>query len=201
MNIAKPGARRDAGFTLIEIIIVIAISAVLATIAIAYNSAERDTVALSVETAKISQTILDAKGLALAMYTGAGGGGLVCGYGVHFAAAMDEYSIFQYMPGGANCPSLASTTADGIDESAMQPYTSSTWQVPLANGVKFASGGAGDDLSVVFFYPPMPTTLMSTSTANPHVLGASEGTVYLETLDNKASSTVSVSAGGQVNYQ
>lgn len=200
MNVVKRAVRGNAGFTLIEIIIVIAISAMLATIAIAYNAGVRDEVALSVDTAKVSQTILNAKGLALAMYTGTGTGGIVCGYGVFFNAAASQYSIFRYMPGTPTCPSIASTTADGIAEADMKPYTDATYDVPLSNGVRFASGGQGDDLAVVFFYPPMPTTLLSTSTANPHAFGAGAGTVYLAAADGGASTTVSVSLGGQVSY-
>jgi prepilin-type N-terminal cleavage/methylation domain-containing protein len=198
MNFPRRSAR---GFTLIEIIIVIAISAVLATIAIAYNAGVRDEVALSVETAKVSQTILNAKALALATYTGIGSDVIICGYGVYFNMAANEYSIFQYVPAGLTCPTLASTTVDGVTPADMQEYSQSTWDIPLANGVKLVSGGHNDDLAAVFFYPPMPATLISTSTASPYVFAAGEGTVYLETIDGSSSSTVSVTPGGQVDYE
>ncbi|HEX4104215.1 MAG TPA: prepilin-type N-terminal cleavage/methylation domain-containing protein [Candidatus Paceibacterota bacterium] len=196
-------SRRAAGFTLIEIIVVIAISAILATIAIAYNTGVRDEVALSVETAKISQTILNAKSLALAAYTGTGGASaVVCGYGAFFDDASNTYSIFKYVPAAGVCPSLASTTADGVNSATeMQQYTPATWQIPLSDGVKLVSGGSGDDLSMVLFYPPQPVTFINTSAANPHVFGATEGTVHLATTDGANTSTVTVTLGGQVNYQ
>src|SRR6185437_14273964 len=169
--------RRNA-FTLIEIIIVIAISAVLATIAIGYNRGVQNEVALSVETAKVSQTIITAKSLALTTYTSVGASaGAICGYGVFFDVAANTYSIFEYVPSASTlCPTLASTTANGVAESGMNPYSSATWRVPLANGVKLVTSGSGNDLSAVLFLPPAPTTLLSTSASDPHAFGAGGGT-------------------------
>ena len=48
---------KNSGFTLIEILIVVAISAMLAAITIGYSSVERDQTALSVEETEISQFI------------------------------------------------------------------------------------------------------------------------------------------------
>ena len=58
----------DNGFTLIEVLIVIAISAMLAGIAIGYSGVGRNQTALSVEETKISQFILQARTLAIATY-------------------------------------------------------------------------------------------------------------------------------------
>lgn len=196
--------RRTAGFTLIEIIVVIAISAVIATIAIAYNTAVQNEVALSVETAKIAQTIQIAKGLALATYTGTDSSAVICGYGVYFTSS--TYSIFAYAPSPSvygtvpPCPSTASTTAYGVADDEMVQYSGSTWQVPLAQGVKFAAPAGA--LSAVLFLPPNPATLVSLDTDSPHTFSAgSDGTIYLVTADGKASSTITVNQGGQVNYE
>ncbi len=189
---------KSKGFTLIEIIIVIAISAMLATIAIGYNAAERNQIALSVETAKVSQFILTAKGLALATYNVAPG---TCGFGVYFDITNDRYSLFAYHPSAPPpCPSAASTTASGIMQDEIQEYSIGTWQVPVTNGVLLKSGGAGTNLSVVLFYPPAPTTLLSTSTASTYLFGATTPAVHLVTEDNNESTTIFVSPGGQVNY-
>lgn len=196
--------RREAGFTLIEIIIVIAISAMIATIAIAYNKSVQNEVELSVDTAKVSQTIQIAKGLALATFTGTDSSVTICGYGVYFTSS--TYSIFEYVPDAAlygavpPCPSDASTTANGVENSEMHEYSYSTWQVPLAPGVAFATPAGA--LSAVLFLPPDPTTLISLDTSDPHTWSVgSNGTVELATVDGKVSSTVTVNPGGQVNYK
>jgi prepilin-type N-terminal cleavage/methylation domain-containing protein len=191
------------GFTLIEIIIVIAISAVLTTIAIAYNVGVRNEVALSVETAKISQTILTAKGLAFATYRVAPG---ICGYGVYFNIPSSTYSIFAYEPSAATygpvppCPSIASTTANGIAQDEIAQYSQGTWNIATQNGVRLNVGTTGNAVTAVLFFPPQPFTLISTSNANPHPFGNANGTVHLLTVDGKSSSTISVTLGGQVNY-
>src|SRR5665213_2287500 len=88
-------------FTLIELIIVVAISALLSTLAITYSSIGRNSVSLSVEASKISQFILQAKQLSIATYTSASAS---CGYGVAFNMAAQTYSIFAYDPVGvASC--------------------------------------------------------------------------------------------------
>ena len=68
--------RKNSGFTLIEMLIVVAISAMLAAIAIGYSGVERDQTALSVEVTEISQFILQARSLAIATYGNAAGSGL-----------------------------------------------------------------------------------------------------------------------------
>ena len=72
--------RRPLGFTLIEMLIVIAISGMIASLAISYSGTERNQTALSVEKTKLAQFILQARALALATYTNQEG--YVCGYGV-----------------------------------------------------------------------------------------------------------------------
>ena len=52
------------GFTLIELLMVVAISAMLSAMAISYSNVSKNQITLSVETAKLAQTILRAKDLA-----------------------------------------------------------------------------------------------------------------------------------------
>ncbi len=180
------------GFTLIEILIVVAISGMLATIALGYSRSAQNQVALSVETAKIAQTILRAKDLTLATYANVPG---TCGYGVLFDPANNNYSLFAYTPGAPPCPgsptalpSPCGTTCSLVNQSA--------WRTPLANGVRMTS--QADSATVIIFYPPAPQTFISRDDGATFVNATSK--VYLQTLDGSASTTVSVNPGGQITF-
>lgn len=198
------------GFTLIEIIVVIAISAMLSVIAITYTSIERNQIALTVEASKIAGTILRAKELSITTYANSTS---TCAYGASFNLAQNTYSIFAFNPdpakyGGAGsippCPSVASTTAAGISSSTeTASYSSASWNVAVANGVRIQSGGQGDDLAFVIFYPPAPAVIISRDGKNfldPKVTPNITSKVYLVTADGKTSSTISVNGGGQVTF-
>lgn len=175
-------------FTLIELLIVVAISAMLSALAITYSSVGRNAVSLSVEEAKLSQFILQAKALSIATYTS---GSVSCGYGVviHAGVSPQNYSIFAYVP-GASCPYLGNITT--IDPSQEVLYTEGTWQVPVTNGVKI---NEPNDM-VVLFYPPDPTALLSDDGAT---FQPSSLTIPLVTVDGKNSATLSVNPEGQIN--
>jgi prepilin-type N-terminal cleavage/methylation domain-containing protein len=185
------------GFTLIELLVVVGISAVLSGLAIVYSHVGQDQVTLSVEQAKISELILQAKELSIATY---GTDANTCAYGIHFNFAAQTYSLFAYDSRGAGvfCPSPASTTADGLIAGDIAEYAQGTWNVHVSPGVVMEPlSYAGDVLSDVIFYPPDPTTLVShdgvTFTSIP------EATVYLKTTNGSAVGTVSVNPAGQVN--
>lgn len=196
------------GFTLVEILIVVALSALLSTFALIYTSESRNQVALSVETAKIAEIILQAKELAIATYNDTP---QTCGYGAVFNIANDTYSIFAYTPQNhapehvvaPPCPddTLANTSPIYGDE--IQQFSQSTWNTHVAAGVKMVDGGNGDTLAVVLFYPPAPTTWISRDgtnfldpDTNPNVVSK----IYLVTTDGSASSTISVNGAGQVSF-
>lgn len=142
-------------FTLVEVLIVIVISALLSTIVIAYSSLSKNEVSVSIEEAKISQFLLQAKTLALATYAVSSS---TCGYGVSFDYSAETYSIFTYVPlNASSCPDVSNIK--GILTSEMQKYTDSTWNVHLTKGVQFQENT--DSASVVLFYPPDPATLIS----------------------------------------
>ena len=198
------------GFTLIELLVVLGISALLSAIAITYTGVERNQIALSVETSKIVGSILRAKELSVVTYAQSPN---VCAYGVAFNVAQGTYSLFGFSPDPAKyggpgsippCPGAASTTAAGISSSTeMIQYSLESWSVPPANGVRLQSGGGGDDLAVVLFYPPAPVTLISrdgTSFLDPQTTPNTTSRVHLTTSDGKSSSTISVNVAGQVNF-
>ncbi len=164
-------------FTLIEIIVTIALMAIFAGIAILSSRNGQAAMALSGEAEKIGQFALEAKSLALVAYSPSGSA--ICGYGVVVDPGSQTYSIFAYEPGGSPCPSADSVTVPGIYDGTEHPYSGGTWRVPTAQGVTISSGG------VVLFYPPDPT-----------VLGG--GSFSLS--GGGGSKTISVSSAGQVSF-
>lgn len=181
------------GFTLVEILVVIAISAMLATIALGYSRTAQNQIALSVETAKIAQTILRAKDLTLATYANVPG---TCGYGVIFDSANSNYSLFAYTPGGAPpCPGAPAAFPSPCGSTCSQ-ISPGTWQTPLANAVRMSS--QPDSATVIIFYPPAPQTFISRDGGATFANATSK--VYLNTIDGSASTTVSINPGGQITF-
>lgn len=197
------------GFTLVEILVVVAVTAVLSGLAIVYSHVGQNQIALSVEESKVAQLILEAKELSIATYST---NTATCAYGVAFDYANSEYSLFEYnsasAPSGPGlrpiCPSLASTTVtNGVDTDVMDEYANGSWNVHVSPGVALIDGGAGSStIRYVLFYPPDPYTLISNDgktfygefTATP----ATTGFVYLQTADGSETRTISVSPAGQV---
>lgn len=199
------------GFTLIEMLVVIAIMAMLSGLAIVYSHVGQNQVNLSIEESKIAQLILEAKELSVATYSGHD---TTCAYGVAFDYTNSTYSLFAYnaaasspVPGGRPvCPSLASTTAAGaFDAGDEAPYLSgSSWQVHTAQGVVLVDGGSGSStIQDVLFYPPDPDTLINfsndTLSGTYTIPPVTTGYVYLRTTDGSAARTISVNPVGQVS--
>lgn len=207
--------KNNSGFTLVEILVVLAITAVLSGLAIVYSHVGQNQVALSVEESKVAQLILEAKELSIATYST---NVATCGYGVHFnyAGTSSTYSLFEYnsaspAPGGGReiCPSIASTTnpsnGNGIEQYE-QEYESGSYNLFMAPGVTLKNGGAASNtIQDILFYPPNPCTLISldaktfldncTGSAGP----PAESYVYLATVDGSEARAISVSPAGQVS--
>jgi prepilin-type N-terminal cleavage/methylation domain-containing protein len=192
--------KRRSGFTIIELIVVLALTAIFSTFAILYSSTSRNEVALSVESQKIGQLILEAKSLSIATYKSPGSAS--CGYGfvLNLNTNPQTYSIFSYSPAGAPpCASDYSLGTTGINAPVEEiAYTGGTWQIPVSQGVKIVGGT--DPLAMVLFYPPNPDIFLSEDNATfdvpPKTLH-----IYLTTIDGKNNATISVSPGGQVTFQ
>jgi prepilin-type N-terminal cleavage/methylation domain-containing protein len=185
-----------SAFTLIELMIVIAISALLSALAITFSSVGRNEVALSVETSKISGFILQAKELSIATYSASSP---ICGYGFTLDANTQTYSIFAYSPVVVPpCPALGSITTITSDQE--KEYTPGTWQIHVSNGVVIQPAAESpDSLVTVLFYPPDPAVLLSNdgiTFENP----ATTLNVYLKTVDGQNSATIGVNPEGQVDF-
>jgi prepilin-type N-terminal cleavage/methylation domain-containing protein len=201
------------GFTLIEILIVLAITAVLSSLAIVYSHVGQNQISLSIEESKIAQLILQAKELSIATY---GSNNATCAYGVAFnyapTAASSTYSLFAYNAAAVSplyggrliCPSLASTSA-AIMPAAIQPYESGSWQMHTAQGVMLINGTspASDTIQDILFYPPDPCTLISTDgltfQSDCNNTPPPPAYVYLSTIDGSLSRTITVNPAGQVS--
>ena len=204
---------------MIEILVVVAITALLSSLAIIYTHIGQNQISLSIEESKVAQLILEAKELSVATYSE---NGTTCGYGVEFNYAdpigNSTYSLFAYnaaasssQPGGRPiCPTIASTSA-AIDTDAIQEYTDGNWQIHPAQGVELVdpASAASDTIQYVLFYPPDPCTLISTDSSTfqsncaPPASGygapPGEAYVYLSTVDGSEARTISVSPAGQIS--
>ena len=186
-----------SGFTLIEMLIVVAISAMLATIAITYSGTERDQIALSVEQTKIAQFVLQARSLALATYTNQPGT-LVCGYGVFFDTAANTYSIFAYQPPTTTtCPAESSLSWSSIS-SYETSYTQETWKVQPQSHITFSasSGGVGVSSPMVFFYPPNPDTFFFDGSGSQ----LTSLSINLKGAGGETPPPITIDSAGQVNF-
>ncbi len=219
----EPMHKSRSAFTLVEMLVVIGITTLLAAMAIGYSRVGQNADALSVETAKVAQVILQARELALATYTG-GAGGAACAYGVQFhygggTTGDGTYSLFAYTPpktASGHCPSLASSTAYGLGTNPTlayeQVYAEGSWNMPVAQGVTLlppASAGLapGCDpttmLGAILFYPPDPAVLVNyeesgnTSLVPP---GSAVASVCLATTDGQNATVIKVNPYGQVSF-
>ena len=190
----------NGGFTIVELLVVVAISLLLTSFAITYSNIAKNQNALAVEESKISQFILRARSLSIATYGGnpANGQPVACGYGVKFnlAANPQTYSIFEYSPVVAPNPCPALSTITTIAAGQELQYAVSGWNVPLSSGVKLNS--QADSLLTILFYPPEPTALLSKDGQN---FVAGPMSIYLSTIDGSANATLSVNSAGQINFQ
>ena len=188
--------KNKEGFTIIEILVVVAISAILSAVVIGYSTVSKNDVAVSVETAKIYQTIFQAKTLAIATYANSSSS---CGYGVSFNYSAGTYSIFIYNPSGAPpCPESAAVASNNdIAPSEMVPYSASTWRVSVVKGVALKQ--KGDSVAFVLFYPPDPTTFISRDGTSFTDASEPSSNIYLAPVGNaSATEVISVNSVGQI---
>lgn len=169
------------GFTLIEVLIVIAITSLLAGLMLTYTSTSRDQVALYVEEAKLAQNISRSKSLALATYNRPE---VPCGYGVGIDYDSSSYSLFAYR--AEDCSEVDFLSAAGKEEIS---------SFALPPNVRFAPPGAAS-IEDVMFLPPEPRTWiwhagsLATSTGGEIVLMTPAGSTV----------TIKVGVGGQITF-
>jgi len=187
------------GFTLVEILVVVAVSAIVLGSFISYNSASRAQIALSVEQAKIAQLILRAKSLAISSYSsnpsGRCGYGFSVDYGVNYAGR--SYSLNRYDVSDNTVCDAIYTGQSGYDFNNLILVQLEKYS--LDSNLKFQASGESDELEDVIFIAPEPKTFLKLEGDNSFIKGTAK--IYLET---KAAplrgATVSVNSVGQVGF-
>jgi prepilin-type N-terminal cleavage/methylation domain-containing protein len=184
------------GFTLVEVIIVIGITTVLAGLILTYTSDSRDQVAMYVEEAKLAQTISRAKALSITTFNQPGGRAEIpCGYGVFFNYDAQTYNLFSYKtPKCVFAQSLDLSEMEEGDCTIGVPACSISSAV-LPRNVKLFFEGKEDSIDTVFFIPPDPKTWVWNKDA---ISTSTSGRVYLST--SKTNVSVYVGPGGQISF-
>lgn len=197
--LARTRKAHRAAFTLVEMLVVIGITMLLSSIAIGYSKIGQNEVALTVETSKVAELILQAKELSINTYGLTESGAKACAFGVHFDVAAQTYSLFAYTSSAARCPSIASTTASTFsyaDPGTVQAYQPGSWNIPIAQGVQMDSA----DFSDVLFYPPVPITLINPNAGDQFAPAPVVSTIHLSTTDGRNSSVITINHEGQVSF-
>lgn len=179
-----------SGFTIVEILVVLAITALLSSFIITYTGTGRAQVALYVEEAKLSQTILRAKSLAISTYNTPT---VPCGYGLHVDYLARTYAIFSYKPTLSSCAAITE-----IDPNDIDAYQQIGDAFPLAPELNFVSDPGTRYLDTVFFTPPNPRTYLWVEGSADADMSDS-GKIYVATKNNSLKSTIEVTSSGQVN--
>ena len=181
---------------MVEVIIVIGITTVLAGLILTYTSDSRDQVAMYVEEAKLAQTISRAKALSITTFNRPGGKDQIpCGYGVLFNYETQSYNLFSYKtPKCVFAQSLElSELEDG--ECADGAIACSISSAVMPRNVKMTFEGKEDPIDTVFFIPPDPKTWVWGKDA---IATSTSGRVYLST--SKAGVSIYVGPGGQISF-
>ena len=190
----------DSGFTLVEILIVVVITAIISSFAIVYSQQGERQISLYVEEQKIVAYIDRARSLTVGLYNqGDPSSQPLCGYGVqiNYANGKETYSIFGYQhPSGPASPKICEGV-NAIDTSLITTDKTAVSQsdvnVPVDPNVQL-DGSPSDALQYVVFIAPAPRTIITTNG------GGGPGSVHLKTPDGKSTVTITVSSAGQVDF-
>jgi prepilin-type N-terminal cleavage/methylation domain-containing protein len=173
------------GTTLLEVLIAVAVTAILSGIVLTYGSGGRKQVNLYVETVKLSQIILRAKSQAVLIYYNPTSP--TCGYGVRVNRAENAYALFRYQAAaGEDCntiTSIADANYVELERSALSP------------GVVFSPEDTGD-VRDILFVPPDPKIQLWGKDGRI----APSGVIRLTTDDRAADHTITLTTGGQISY-
>lgn len=177
------------GFTLLELLVVVGITALLSAILISYSSSSRQQIALYAEEARLGQTIYRAKFIALSSYVRSTGSPGTCGYGVHIDYAAMSYYLFSYnKPANSGCDSINSI--DTNSENIMSTFR-------LNKNIKLVAPSGTPRLDDILYVPPDPKIIISSAGT---VVSNGSAAVIIQTQDNLLSAPVSVNSAGLISF-
>ncbi len=178
--------RRRGGFTLVEIMVVVSVTAMLAGVILVYNSSSRDQILLSTEKVKFTQVVLRAKSLAISTYSDVS---VPCGYGISVDPASRTYSLVRYTFGDCTILDRVDTTSGNITPVQNGRYT-------LPPGLSFDA--ASSSLRYVIFIPPDPRVLLATGDGT--LIPTTSGDIVLTSGAGTYRAVISVNKAGQVTF-
>lgn len=181
LPITRYELRTNKGFTLIELVVVIAVTAMLSSIAILYSRTGESQILLFRDQASVVSAILRAKSLSIQIYAAAAE--KICGYGVHFDASDGSFRIFKDL--GTNSCADADKRYSGTNEDVEM--------FALDAKLKFASLGLAD----ILFIPPNPTTEIYPALAP----GVDSALIVISRQNGSSQVSVKVSQSGQITTQ
>ncbi len=190
LHASRSTFRGRGGFTLIETLIVIAITTMLSGFAITYSRMSARQVALFIEEQKIAGLILRAKELAITAYIQPTAS---CGYGVRIDYVRSQYYIYSYAPPGA--PGCSTVASNGISPGQANFFSDMN---TLNSNLAFPAVLPTDAITYVLFLPPNPTTVLKTN--NGAASSSVPGKVYLQTSDGSGKVFITVNLAGQVDF-
>lgn len=194
--------KSGAGFTMVEIIVVIAITTFMASILISYSHKSGEQIILNTEKAKIAQTILRVKSLTLAGFTQPLSEPPPCSYGFYIDYTAKTYSIFEYSP-VAGCDSILDSNNNPINTDPPISPSPLGFKVisteKLSPEVKFTTPLPADHLVYIVFVPPDPKVIVFNDDRSMY-LGSNPKVIYLETRSETLKTAIGINvATGQLS--
>lgn len=180
----------NRGFTIVEILVIIPIIAILASILIIYNRTTESQLILFKEQARLVSTLNRAKGLALALFKETAGE-TICAYGVKiFPAPLSSYTIFKDLPNdGVDCSS-ADSQYSGPNENFDKMVEVDKRAVEIDPDPVFTT------LNEVVFIPPDPQIILNGDPSE-----TDEQKITLKLKDNSNSKVIKVNKAGQISIE
>ncbi len=175
----RKGYRSKQGFTLIELIVVISIMAIMASLVVASHRTGQKQYALSQAGQKLVSHLREAQNMAM---SGVDIKGQYCGYGIQINRTARPTSYYFYADKAANCQTSNNKYDSGDD-------IIETVNLPDLVQFQTTSPSPLD----IFFKPPEPTAYINQSAG-----AGLSGTITLEISGASFSKTVTVTTAGLI---